>query len=128
MSADSEGDRQDGWHGDGDATNREDEDVVETITVSVVVNGAEDKNLEKNEGTDDGKTEGTNLGEDILQMTGGVVVLADQRGGTSEESVCTGRDDDTLLLTGRATGETKRMRPKRIKQKPRKIAHAAWLD
>ena len=75
MSADGEGDRQDGWHGDGDATDQEDEDVVETITVSVVVSGVEDGNLEKDEGTDGDETEGTNLGEDLLQMAGGAVIL-----------------------------------------------------
>ena len=101
LSADGEGARQDGWHGDGDATDQEDEDVVETITVSVVVSGVEDGNLEKDEGTDGDETEGTNLGEDLLQMTGGVVVLADQRGGTSKESVCIGRDDNTLCFRQR---------------------------
>ena len=79
--------------------------LFRSITVSVVVSGVEDGNLEKDEGTDGDETEGTNLGEDLLQMTGGVIFLADQRSGMPEESVCTGRDDDTLcftLLTGRA--------------------------
>lgn len=41
-------------------------------------------------------------------MTGRVVVLTDEGGGTSEESVGSGRDDDALsltLLAGRATVE-----------------------
>ena len=104
MSADGKGDRQGGWHGDGDATDQEDKDVVETIMVRVVVSGVEDENLEKGEGTDGDETEGTDLGEDLLQMTG-VVVLADQRSDTSKESFCIGRGDNTLcftLLTGRA--------------------------
>jgi len=49
-----------------DTTDQEVEDVVETITVRVVVGGVEDEDLEKDEDTDGNKTEGTNLGEDLL--------------------------------------------------------------
>ena len=59
MSVDGEGDRQNCWDGDGDATDQEDEDVVENTTVSVVVSGVEDENLGKDEGTDGDETEGT---------------------------------------------------------------------
>ena len=103
LSVDGEGDRQNCWHGDGDATNQEDEDVVETITVSVVVSRIEDENLENDKYADGDETEGTDLGENLLQVTSGIVVLTDQRSSTSEEGVCTGRDDNTLcftLLTG----------------------------
>ena len=103
LSTNGEGDGQDGRHGDGDTTDQEDEDVVETITVSVVVSRIEDENLEKDEDADGDETEGTDLGENLLQVASGIVVLTDQRSSTSEEGVCTGRDDNTLcftLLTG----------------------------
>ena len=48
----------------------------------------------------------TNLGENLLQVTGRVVILTDERRGATEERVGTGRDDDTLslaLLASRAT-------------------------
>ena len=103
LSVDGEGDRQNCWHGDGDATNQEDEDVVETIPVRIVVSGVEDENLEKDEETNGNETEGTDLSEDLLQVTSGIVVLTDQRGSTTEEGIGTGGDDDALgftLLTG----------------------------
>ena len=90
LSTDGEGDGQDGGHSDRDTTDQEDEDVVETITVSVVVSGVEDENLEKNEDADGYETERADLGKNLLQMTGGIVVLANQRGGTSKECVGTG--------------------------------------
>lgn len=49
-----------------DTTDQEVEDVVETITVRVVVGGVEDEDLEKDEDTNGNKTEGTDLGEDLL--------------------------------------------------------------
>ena len=57
LSADGEGDGQDGGHGDGNTADQEDEDVVETITVRVVVSGIEDENLENDEETDGDETE-----------------------------------------------------------------------
>ena len=68
-----------------------------------MVGGVEDEDLEKNKDTDSDETERADLGKNLLQVAGGVVVLADQRGGTSKEGVGTGGDDDTLgftLLTG----------------------------
>ena len=99
LSTDGEGDGQDSGHGDGDTTDQEDEDVVETITVTVVVGGVEDENLEKDKETDCYETKGADLSENLLQVTSGVVVLTDQRGSATEESVGTGRDDDTLGFT-----------------------------
>ena len=49
-----------------DTTDQEVEDVVETITVRVVVGGVEDEDLEKDEDTNGNKTEGTDLGKDLL--------------------------------------------------------------
>ena len=66
-------------------------------------------------------------------MTGGVIVLADQRSGISEESVCTSRDDDTLcvtLLTGRAAdkrNETKTDWTKAKKEDSREVLIAKLL-
>jgi len=51
-----------------------------------MVGGIEDEDLEKGKGNE---TEGTDLGENLLQVTGGVVILANQRGATSKECVGT---------------------------------------
>lgn len=62
--------------------------------------------------------EETDLGKDGLEMTSRVVVLSNKGGGSSEESVGTGRDDDTLsltLLAGRS--------PERPRQHEHHISH-----
>ena len=110
LSTDGESDGQNGRHRDGDTADQEDDDVVETIAVSVVESRIKDEDLRKDEETNGDKTEGTDLGENLLQVTGGVVVPTDQGGSTFEESVDTGRDDNTLcftLLTGRTAGKIK---------------------
>ena len=74
-----------------------------------MVGRVEDKNLEKDEGTNGDKTEGIDLGGNLLQVTSGIIVLTEQRGNMSEEGIGTGRDDDTLGLTlfmGRAAEKT----------------------
>jgi hypothetical protein len=108
LSTDGEGNRQDGRHGNGDTTNEEDKDVVETPSVGVSVVGVEDEHLEQDKDTDRDQTERTNLGENHLQVTGLVVVLTDKGSSSTKEGVGSGRDDDTLgfsLLTG-GTRET----------------------
>jgi hypothetical protein len=126
LSANCEGDGQDGGHGNGDTTDQEDEDVVEPIAVSVVIGRVEDKDFEDDESTDGDETEGTDLGENFLQVTGGVVVLTDQRGGTSKEGVGTGRDDDALgftLLTGRTAAKRDEMSPNELAKKKGRRTH-----
>ena len=49
LSTDGEGGGQDSRHGNGDTTDQEDEDVFETIAISVVVGRVEDEDLEKDE-------------------------------------------------------------------------------
>ena len=74
-----------------------------------MVGRVEDENLKKDKGTNDDKTEGIDLGGNLLQVTSGVVVLTEQRGDMSEEGIGTGRDDNTLgltLFTGRAAEKT----------------------
>jgi len=108
LSTNGESDGQDSRHSNGDTTNQEDKNVVETTSVRVSEVGVENENLEQNENTDGDKTESTDTGENHLQVTGLVVVLTDEGSGTTEESVGTGGDDDTLtlsLFTG-GTGET----------------------
>lgn len=105
LGTDGEGDGQDSGHGDGDTTDQENEDVVETFTVREAEAGVEDEDLGDDEDTDGDETERTDLSQNLLQVTGGLVVLADERSGTTEESVGTSRDNDTLgltLLAGRA--------------------------
>ena len=59
----------------------------------------QDEDLEDDEDADRDEAEETDLGENGLQVTGRVVVGADERGGTTEEGVGTGGDNDTLGLT-----------------------------
>lgn len=99
LGTDGEGDGQDGGHGNGDTTNQEDQDVVETATVIVTEAGVEDEDFSNDEDTDGDEAERPNLGKNLLQMTGGVIVLADEGRGTTEESVGTGGDDNTLSFT-----------------------------
>lgn len=108
LSTDSESDRQDGRHGNGDTTDQKHKDVVKTSSVRVSEVGVENKDLEQDEDTDRDETERTDSGEDHLQVTGLVVVLTDEGGSSTEEGVGTGGDDNTLglsLLTG-GTRET----------------------
>lgn len=85
-------------HGDWDTTDQEHEDVVEAATVRVMERRVEDDDLENNEDTDRYQAERTDLSENLLQVTGRVIVLANKGGSASEERVGTGRDNDTLSL------------------------------
>ena len=105
LGADCEGDGENRGHGNGDTADQEDKDVVKTAAVGVPEAGVQDENLGNDEDANSDKTEGANLGENLLQVTGGVVVLADERGGATEEGVWAGGYDDTLglaLFAGRA--------------------------
>jgi hypothetical protein len=48
------------------------------------------------------------LSENLLQVTSGVIVLSDERGGTTEESVGTSGNDNTLGFTLFASGTAKK--------------------
>lgn len=67
LSSDSEGDGENGRHGDGDTTDQEDEDVVETATVRVVEAGVEDDDFEDDEDSDGDQAEETDLSENGLR-------------------------------------------------------------
>lgn len=108
LSTDGKSDRQDGRHGNGDTSDQKHKDVVKTSSVRVSEVGVQDENLEQDEDTNGDETESTNSGEDHLQVTCLVVVLTHKGGGSTEEGVGTGRDNDPLgftLFTGGA-GET----------------------
>ena len=64
------------------------------MAVGVVAHGVEDDNLMDDEYTDGDQAERANLGEDLLQVTGSVIVLAGDRDSTTEEIICTGGGDD----------------------------------
>ena len=49
------------------------------------------------------------LGENLLQVASRVVILTDERRGTTEERVGAGRDNDTLSLALLASGTTEKM-------------------
>lgn len=108
LGTNGKSDGQDSRHGNGDTTNEQDKDVVETTSVRESEVGVHDQDLEEDEDTDGDKTESTDTGKNLLQVTDLVVVLTDKSGSTTEESVGTGGNDNTLsltLLTG-GTGET----------------------
>ena len=99
LRTDGERDGKDSGHRNGDTTDQEDEDVVETAAVRVAEAGIQAENLGDDEDTNDDQAEGPDLGKNLLQVTGGVIVLTDKGGGTTEESVGTSGDDDTLSFT-----------------------------
>lgn len=108
LGTDGKGDGQDSRHGNGDTTNEQDKDVVKTTSVRVSEVGVENQDLEEDEDTDGAETERTDTSKDLLQVTDLVIVLTDKSGSTTEESVGTGGNNDTLgltLLTG-GTRET----------------------
>lgn len=92
LGTDGEGDGRHNGHVDRDTTDQENQDVSETLTVREPEAGVQDEDLADDEDTNGDETEGTNLGENLLQVTGGLVVLTDERGGTTEEGAGTSRD------------------------------------
>ena len=84
LGADCESDGEHGGHGDGNATDQKDKDVVETATVRVVERRVEEDDFEE-ENSDGDQAEGPDLSENILQVAGAVVVLSDERGSATEE-------------------------------------------
>lgn len=99
LSTDGKGDGKDSGHGNGNTTDQEDEDVVQTATVLIAEAGIEDEDLSNDEDTDGNEAERPNLGENLLQMASGIIVLTDEGSGTTEESVGSSRDNDTLGFT-----------------------------
>ena len=57
LGTDCKGDGQDSEHDNGNTANQEDEDAIETTTVTVVVGGVENKDPKKDEGVDGDETE-----------------------------------------------------------------------
>ena len=108
LSTDGESNGKDSGHSNGDTTNEEDEDVVETTTVCVMEYRVENDNLENDEDTNGDETERTDLRENLLQVTCRVIVLTNERSGATEECIGTGGDDNTLSFTLFASGTTER--------------------
>jgi len=106
LGTDGEGDGQDSGHGNGDTTNEEDEDVVETTAVTVAEASVKDEDLGEDEDTNGDETERSDLGENLLQVAGRIVILSDEGGSTTEEGVGTSGDNHTLGLTVLASGAT----------------------
>ena len=104
LSSNGEGDGEDGGHGDGDTSNQENENVVESTSVVVSESGVEDEDFEDDEDTDGDETEETDLGENLLEMTGRIVVGTNESSGSTEEGVGSRGDDDTLRLSLLADG------------------------
>ena len=83
------------------------QDVVKAAAVIIAEAGAEDEDFSNDEDTDGNEAERSNLGENLLQVAGGIIILANERRSTTEESVGTGGDDNTLsftLFASRTTG------------------------
>ena len=118
LSTNGKSDRQDSWHGNWNTTDQEYKDVVQTMTVFVAETSIENKDLGNDENTNGVRAERTDLSQDLLQVTSRVIVLADKGSGTTEESVGTCTDHDTLgfsLLVSRATDEESNCAPERRK-------------
>jgi hypothetical protein len=60
LSADDKGDGQCSERGNGGGTDREDDNIVEPIAITVVVGEVQDRDLENDEDTHGDETEGTN--------------------------------------------------------------------
>ena len=106
LGADCESDGEHGGHGDGNTINQKDEDVVKTATLGVVERRVEDDDFEDDEDSDGDQTEGPDLSENLLQVTGAVVVLSDEGGSATEERVSASGDDHTLSFTSLASRAT----------------------
>ena len=78
LSTDCKGDRKHGRHGNGDTTDQEDKNVIETTTVVVTETGIENKDFCKHENTDRNEAERTDLSENLLQVTGGIIILTNK--------------------------------------------------
>jgi len=103
LSTDNKSDRQDRGHGNRNTTDQEHQNVVETATVGVVEARVENNDFEDDKDTNSNQTEGTDLGQNLLQVTSSVIVLTNERSSTTEESVGTSGNNNTLsftLLTG----------------------------
>ncbi|KAI9485757.1 MAG: hypothetical protein EXX96DRAFT_18561 [Benjaminiella poitrasii] len=99
FGTDGERDGEDGRHGDGDTTDEQDEDVIDTCSVLVVELGVHDEDFKDDEQRDSAETKVTDLGQDGLQVTDVVTSVTDQFSSTTKESVGTGTDHDSLRLT-----------------------------
>lgn len=73
LSSDSESDGENGRHGDGDTTDQEYEDVVETATVRVVESGVKNDDFEDDEDSDGDQAEETDLSENSLKTSRRIV-------------------------------------------------------
>lgn len=109
LSTDGESDGKNSGHSNGNTTNEEDKDVVETTTVGEAEGSVEDENLCDEEDTNGNQAEGSDLSQDLLQVTSGVIVLANQGGGTAEEGVRASGDNNTLGFTLLASRTTEKM-------------------
>lgn len=99
LGTDGEGTRKHSGQGNGDITDQEGKDVIETTTAVVKETGVEDRNVSKNEDTNENKAERTDLSGNLLQVIGGVITLTDKRCSTTEESVGTSGNDNILSLS-----------------------------
>ena len=78
LSTNGKSDRQDSWHGNWNTTDQEYKNVVQTMTVFVAETSIENKDLGDDENTKGDRAEGTDLSQDLLQVTSRVIVLADE--------------------------------------------------
>lgn len=66
LSSDGEGDGEDGGHGDGNTSDQEHQDVVESTAVRVLELGVQDDDLEDDEDSDGHQAEQTDLSQNFL--------------------------------------------------------------
>ena len=99
LGTNGESDGQDGGHGNWNSTDQEDEDVIQATTIGVLEASIENEDFSNDEDPDRDQTEGTDLGKNLLQVTCRVIVLSNERSGTTEEGVGTSRNNNTLSFT-----------------------------
>jgi len=99
LGTNGEGNRKHSRHSNGNTTNQENKDIVETAAVVEAETGVKNENLCNNEDTDRDKTKGSDLSKNLLQVASGIIILTDKRGSTTKESVGASGDDNTLSLT-----------------------------
>lgn len=104
LGSNGKSDGEDGRHGDGDTADQEDENIVQSSSVGEAEGTVEDDEFEGDEDSDGNEAEEADVGQNLLQMAGGIVVCSDEGSSTTEEGVGSCSDDDTFGFSLLADG------------------------
>jgi hypothetical protein len=97
VGTDGHGDREHGGHGDGDAADEQDEEVVDAVAVRAVLDRVHDNDLDQHAGSDGDDAEVADGREHLLEVAD-VVGAVDEVRRLAEEGAHAGGDDDGLDL------------------------------